>query len=229
MNQRMPTAQEVQDAIGRVRGVVASRVVTKDGAISEVHVLAHTGRSAKQIVRDVESVCAAQFGITLDHRKVSVAVIHSPEKAERPPLRRPVISGVRVETGGRRTRVHVTLGVGDAVYEGSAESIGGAAHRVKVAAAAALDALQRYVGDGCRFELDDLVPFHLGGWDGYLAGVVMVSAFGEEHLVGSALVKIDPLDAAIRAALDAVNRRIPIVAREGVRIRGSGELDGESP
>jgi len=217
--QRIPTAREVQEAIERVRGVVASRVVAEDGVISEVHILAQTGRSAKQIVRDVESVCAAQFGITLDHRKVSVALIHQPESSERYPIRRPEIAGVRVETAGRKVEVHVTLGVGDASYEGSAEGTGGAVHRVKVAALAALNALERYLGHGCRFELDDLVPFHLGGWDGYLAGVVMVSAFGEEQLVGSALVKIDQMDAAIRAALDAVNRRIPIIAAESGRRR----------
>jgi len=222
--QRMPTAREVQEAIERVRGVVASRVVAENGVISEVHILAQTGRSAKQIVRDVESVCAAQFGIPLDHRKVSVAMIHSPEWGERPRHRRPRITGVRIETAGRYTRVHVTLSVGDTSFEGSAEGTGGAVHRLKVAASAALEALQQYLGDGCRFELDDLVPFHLGGWDGYLAGVIMVSAFGEEHLVGSALVKLDDMDAAIKAALDAVNRRIPILAgAEGARRRGSGE------
>lgn len=213
----------MQEAIERVRGVVASRVVTEGGAISEIHILAQAGRTAKQIVRDVETVCAAQFGITLDHRKVSVAIIQSPAEGERPPVRRPEVTSVRVETSERRTRVQVTLNVGGASYEGSAEGIGGAVHRLRVAASAALDALQRCLGNGCRFELADLVPFHLGGWDGYLAGVVMVSAFGVEELVGSALVKVDDMDAAIRAVLDAVNRRIPVAGAEGGHRRSSGE------
>ena len=84
-----------------------------------------------------------------------------------------------------------------------------------MAASAALNALQQYLGESCRFELDDLLPFHLGGWDGYLAGVLMVSAFGEEQLVGSALVKTDKMDAVIKAAFNAVNRRIPVAGGEG--------------
>ena len=59
------------------------------------------------------------------------------------------------------------------------------------------------------------MPFHLGGWDGYLAGVLMVSAFGEEQLIGSALVKTDKMDAVIKAAFNAVNRRIPVSGGEG--------------
>ena len=99
--QKTPTAAEVQSAIERVRGVMASRVVAEDGAISEVHILAETSRSAKQIVRDVESLCAAQFGIELDHRKVSVALINQTQ-GDRRQIRRPEIRGVRVETEGRR-------------------------------------------------------------------------------------------------------------------------------
>lgn len=210
---KSPTAAEVQAAIERVRGVTASRVVTEDGVISEVHVLAETGRSPKQIVRDVESVCQAQFGIALDHRKISVAQIHPPEEGRRP-VRRPEIRGMRVETEGRRIQVHVLMGVGDEVYEGSAEGVGGVRQRYRVAASAALKALQRYLGESCRFELDDLVPFHLGGWDGFLAGVLMISAFGEEQLIGSALIKTDKMDTAIHAALNAVSRRIPSLAGE---------------
>lgn len=210
---KRPSAAELQTAIEQVRGVLASRVVADNGTISEVHILADTGRSAKQIVRDVESVCAALFDLELDHRKVSVALIHQPQ-AQRRRFRRPEVRGMRVETEGRRIRVHVTLGVGETTYEGSAEGFGGTDHRYRVAAIAALDALQQYLGDSCRFALDDLVPFHLGGWDGYLAGVLMVSAFGEEQLVGSALVRTDKLDAVVNAALNAVNRRIPVVASE---------------
>ena len=210
---KLPTAAEVQAAIERVRGVTASRVVAENGVISEVHILAEAGRSPKQIVRDVESVCQAQFGLALDHRKISVALIQPSEK-ERRPVVRPEVRGLRVETGGREIHVHVLMGVGDKTYEGSAQGVGGVRQRYRLAATAALEALHRFLGESCRFELDDLVSFHLGGYDGFLAGVVMISAFGEEQLVGSALVKTDMMDAAIDAALNAVSRRIPSLAGE---------------
>lgn len=204
--QRTPTPSEVQAAIGRVRGVMATRVVGENGDISEVHILAQAGRPAKQIVRDVESLVAAQFGMKLDHRKVSVAQIEGPK--EEAPLPRPEIRGVRIEAEGGRVRVHVTLAHGNQSYEGSAEGAGASVNRYRLAAAAALGALENYLNKSCRLVLDDLVPFHLGGWDGYLAGVVLISTFGEEHLVGCSLVKKDKMDAAIKAACNAVNRRI---------------------
>lgn len=205
--QKTPTASEVQSAIGKVRGVMATRVVGENGDISEVHILAQAGRPAKQIVRDVESLVAAQFGLKLDHRKVSVAQIETPSE-EKAPLPSPELRGVRIEVEGGRVKVHVTLAHGEKVYEGSAEGAGVSVNRYRLAAIAALSALENYLNNSCRLILDDLVPFHLGGWEGYLAGVVLVSTFGEEHLVGCSLVKKDKVDAVIKAACNAVDRRI---------------------
>ena len=46
-----------------------------DGAISAVHVTALPGRSPKQIARDVEAILAAEEGVHLDHRKISIAQV----------------------------------------------------------------------------------------------------------------------------------------------------------
>ena len=209
MAQGTPTAQAIQAAIGQVKGIIANRVVLQGGHISEVHILAEAGRQPKQIVRDVESLCAAEFGIRIDHRRVSVVQIEAPGVKRETPRPRPVIHGVRVESEGTGVVVHVTLAVGEHRYKGEADGLNVNRHRV--AATATLRALEEYMRGSCRFVLDDLVPFHLGGWNGFLVGVVMISNFGEERLVGSALVKKDALDAVIRATCDAVNRRIGAV------------------
>lgn len=216
MAQQSPTAIAVQEALGRMRGVVASRVVAHDGDIAEVHILADAVRPAKQIVRDVESLCAAQFGIKIDHRKVSVAQIETPA-SEGIKVERPEIRGVRIETEGVHTSVHVALGVGDEIFEGEAAGTGGVATPYRLAASASLRALETYLRGSCRLILDDLIPFHLGEWEGFLAGVILLSTFGEERLVGSALVKKDKVDAAIKAACNAVNRRIKVAGGESDR------------
>jgi hypothetical protein len=66
--------------VGEVLGVVASRIVPGfDRPVDEVHVVATTDRSAKQIVRDVQSLLYAQMAISIDHRVVSVVQIDAGE------------------------------------------------------------------------------------------------------------------------------------------------------
>ena len=44
------------DYISKLAGVMSSNVVFEDGEITEIHVLADTSRTPKQIVRDVQSL-----------------------------------------------------------------------------------------------------------------------------------------------------------------------------
>ena len=44
-----------------------------DGTITAVHVTARSGRSPKQIARDIEAILAAEEGVAIDHRKISIA------------------------------------------------------------------------------------------------------------------------------------------------------------
>jgi hypothetical protein len=64
---------DLEEALQRIQGVTAVSVITlADGQPTEIHVLGSPERHAKQIVRDVQSLAMAQFGIELDHRIVSV-------------------------------------------------------------------------------------------------------------------------------------------------------------
>lgn len=201
-----PPAGDVQAAIERVRGVIASRVLASDGEINEIHILADARHSARQIVRDVQTLCITQYGLHIDQQQISVALIHQP--APRKTFTRPEVRGIRMETQGRQVTIYVAVGLGDRVVEGKAESTETSANRPRVAASAALDACEKYLNGQCRFVLEDLTPFHLGEWSGYLAAVTMVTAAMEERLIGSALNKGDDVSAAVKAACSAVNRRI---------------------
>jgi hypothetical protein len=50
-------------------------VTGADALPTEIHILANPGKPAKQVVRDVQSVAMAQYGIDIDHRIVSVVQI----------------------------------------------------------------------------------------------------------------------------------------------------------
>lgn len=74
---------ELERELCRIPEVTAARVVAgPTGLIEEVHILAVPLKHAKQVVRDVQSVAQASFGLDLDRRIVSVVQLDAP-------LRRP--------------------------------------------------------------------------------------------------------------------------------------------
>ena len=73
----------IKRAIASLPDVQSCNVeINPDGTISAIHIVSSTKRSPKQIVRDVESVMAADFGIKVDHRKISIARVEDREEAE---------------------------------------------------------------------------------------------------------------------------------------------------
>jgi hypothetical protein len=64
----------------KIAGVKNARIIGTDGP-EEIHVVATSARSPKQVVRDVQSLAAAAYGLPIDHRIVSVVQL---EEAEPP-------------------------------------------------------------------------------------------------------------------------------------------------
>ncbi len=66
--------ERAEELLGCLIGVKAARVVAPRGTeIQEIHILTTDEVSPKQTVRNVESALAAHFGVSVDHRKISVA------------------------------------------------------------------------------------------------------------------------------------------------------------
>src|SRR4051794_34450294 len=65
--------QAIERELCRLPDVSVARLVTDDvGRIIEAHIIATTNKHPKQIVRDVQSVALAEFGLEIDRRVVSV-------------------------------------------------------------------------------------------------------------------------------------------------------------
>jgi hypothetical protein len=65
------TLTQLERDLLRVPGVKSVRVVGDDSP-TEIHIVASSKRPPKQVVRDVQSLAAAGFGMPIDHRIVSV-------------------------------------------------------------------------------------------------------------------------------------------------------------
>ncbi|MER3453152.1 MAG: hypothetical protein C4344_05810, partial [Acidimicrobiia bacterium] len=139
--------REVERELCRLPEVNAVRIVDDEvGRPVEVHILATRDKHAKQIVRDVQSVAMATFGLELDRRVVSVVqlepgpdeigeAVPRPTGATPPSAPRISIEAITGEKHGLRTTVRVRLRMGEEESTGAAEgSIASSARHRLVAA-----------------------------------------------------------------------------------------------
>ncbi|MGE5554085.1 MAG: hypothetical protein ACM3XZ_09245 [Betaproteobacteria bacterium] len=204
------TVQDLQRALEQVKGVLSARLVLGEhGELEEVHVLAKKTRSARQIVRDVEAICATQFGEGVDRRRISVAQLENADREDDSSLIRLSPHSVQVNNVGFELEVKVELisDEGD-IYTGVATGAQSTANRLRLVAMAAVFAIEEYLGEVCNFVLDDVVSFEVSRFTGVLVGMTLVTPEGEEELIGSSLVRRDVGEAVVKAVLNAINRRL---------------------
>jgi hypothetical protein len=120
---------------------------------------------------------------------------------------RPVIVSIEDDVDGADARVTVRLDWDDHAWHGQA--IGNAAEKVRLAGEAALDAVSRIVKGSIDLELLAVATTDLGAASVALAQVRYDRG---DVLVGSALQgETDGRLAAVRAVMDAINRRLELV------------------
>ena len=201
---------ELEESLCRLTTVDAVRVVGDRSSIAEVHVLATPGKPAKQVVRDVQSLAMASFGITIDRRIVSVVQIENEETGRSD---RPAVVDIIERPDGAKSQVEVTLAWKNEVYVGSATGPTGPTSRVRIVGEATLGAVEQALGDDFALALAALETPTIGSRLVAVAQVVMVSGGEERLLVGCAIVGPDPAQSAVRATLDAINRVVPQLKR----------------
>ena len=179
--------------------------------MTEVHVLALPGKPAKQVVRDVQSVAMAAFGIALDRRKVSVVQMHSDLRDGGD---RPAILDIAEETSGSHSTLTVSLTWRERQLEGTASGPSARSTRLALAANATVAALEQALDGEAAFAVTGIDIHRVGTSRVAVVTLALVSG-GEERIVaGSALVGEEELKPAARAVLDALNRQFPTIVRE---------------
>ena len=209
--------------------------VVGDDTPTEIHVVSSSGRPAKQVVRDVQSLAAARFGIRIDHRIVSVVQLdekdaQSPDSAAVPRLvssepqngaaapavsldhARPVLENVVVSSGANGwVKVVLKWGTGETT-EGESQTGMSRESRARGASAAVIQALQPVLDErSARAEVDQVMLHRVGAAESVLVGAIFFDrGGGSTPLVGSAIIYDDVATAAARALLHAVNRKLAI-------------------
>lgn len=223
---------EDAEALLRTLPAIASARLLRDadGTVRDVHVLATTDLSPKQVVRNVESALLARFGIRLDHRAISVAQSATARVAEAarapapaasvgPPAPAPISSPAPAPGRGiyfedvevRRSRTAglactVTLRAGADRHTGEASGVETARARGELAATAAVRALSPVLSDGVTLAFESCMVIMAA--DREFAFVVVSGRSGRETTVlsGSCEVRDGVETAAALAVLDATER-----------------------
>ncbi len=206
-------AVDIERELVRLPEVQIARIVVDGGRITEVHVVADATKHAKQIVRDVQSVALASFGIELDRRIISVVQLGDGPPGTTavagPPITRVTIDAVGVETTGLRALVKVGLLRGEGSATGYAEGSIATSARFRLVAHATIDALRQLEPVAECLDTDAAQIVRVGGLDVAIVTVVFVTPPNEQIVAGSAVVHAhDELGAVVRAVLDATNRKL---------------------
>ena len=202
--------EDLEETLCRLPGVEAVRIIAHNGAPAEVHVLATPGKPAKQIVRDIQSLALAAYGITIDRKVVSVVQIEGEDLARGD---RPAVIDIGQVVDGTRLTILVTLSWHQQVFTGEATGPAASATKLRLVAEATIAALTKALHDQTALAVAAVDTPTVGNRQVAIAEIVMVVEGDERMVVGSALVGADPSPAVVRAVLDALNRQVPELRR----------------
>ena len=205
--------QAIESEVARLPEVVACRIVPDSlGHPVEVHVLAHSGKHPKQVVRDVQSVAMASFGVDIDRRIVSVVQLgpsDEPLLESQAAIDRTAFGAIQSQIEGRRATYRVTLSAAGDEATGFAEGSSAGVMRLRLVASATLDAVQQLDEAAGALEIDEAARTRVGSRDVVVVTIIRVDPPDESEFVGSALARGSPDVAAVYAVLDAVERAVP--------------------
>lgn len=197
-----------EDVIKRIDGVLHVKMIANESEtdLAEIHVLANNHRAPKQIVRDIESSLLAAFDYRIDRKTLSIAQIETDEPSRI--IKRIRFDGLAFKNSGNYAECSVKLIFEDEEFESTQSGIKTASNTKKIVAEAAIKAVEKILGQGMLFDIQDVIVTE-GRDVSFVSVLVNVVIRGiEETLVGSSIVKNDLNEAIVKAALDAINRRI---------------------
>jgi len=192
--------KKLESIITQISGIIAARVVSDTDGLKEIHVVADSAKNPKQIVRDVETAILASTGLRIDRKIVSVAQLNQ----EYQQVDEYKLESIKAEEVGKNLKVTVTVKHDDEIYEGSSEGPKTSLQRLRIAASAALKAVDELSSN--VFSVDDVRIINLAGKDFVVCHVTKLANDREKSIIGSAEIERDVLFAAANAALDAWKR-----------------------
>jgi hypothetical protein len=201
--------QLLEQRLNQIRGIVSARVIVgEDGEIGEVHVLATSQRPPKHIVRDIESFTLVHFKKRLDYRKISVVQVEGRKMA---PVGRIRFKEVRRELSATGQKVMVSVEYDRKEYTGQWEGPT-TVSQLEGACLATLKSIEQFLGPNLGLVLKEAKIAKLQERPVAIVSVATRTTPGDEALLGTSFVRDSVSEAAAKAILNALNRRLPFTA-----------------
>ncbi|MBW2472741.1 MAG: hypothetical protein JRE18_11755, partial [Deltaproteobacteria bacterium] len=143
--------------------------------------IAAAEKPAKQVVRDVQSLSMARFGLSIDRRVISVVQI-SPSDLDVAASARAALTRIGESPNGSRTTLEVTLRHADQEFLGSATGPAVASARLRLIGEATIDAIERTYPTMPPIALDAITTSSVGSHEVVVAVVVTAAQGGGEEL-----------------------------------------------
>ncbi|NTW70859.1 MAG: hypothetical protein HGA49_01280 [Eubacteriaceae bacterium] len=201
--------QDIEGLINKIISVINSRVVSnKDDQIIEIHILASNQRSAKQIIRDVQSALMSQFNLKVDHKIISIAQVY--EESENFLSPRLMIKSVEYTSLDITGRAKVILEYDEHQFIGEAEGVHSSSQAHRLVAQATLNAVELFVQHNKRFIIEEIKVIPIANRSVVISGISLVHNNSEKMLIGKCIVENDINSAITKSVLDAINRMIEV-------------------
>ena len=212
MAKRDAREQNIREALISLPDVQSCKVeFGEDRSISAIHVVSASTRPAKQLVRDIESLLQADFGIGIDHRKISIARITGKPEISKPKAPRPRLNSITFSTTGDKGECKVVLARDDFEASGECAGVAAGGGNLRLVANATFRAVERLTGKEVEFELLDVVRMRIANRE---TVIVLANYVSEDHvmsLAGCVRFEGNEQQATVHAALDACNRIVELL------------------
>ena len=203
---------EIEYFLNSIKSVISSKVISdSNNEVCEIHVLSDNSRHSKQIARDIRTALLSKFNVDVDYKIISVAQIDKNVSFNSD--FRLLYEGYTNETTSDRIKIKTKLSWDDKEFFGEAEGIKSEKQSLVVAAKSTLEAIKLAINFDC-FIVEDIQYAKITGEDALLVAITQVNNSKEEILLGASIIENNKIDAAIKATLNAINRKICLLIKE---------------
>ena len=204
--------EEMEYFLNNIKSVISSKVIMdSNNEISEIHVLSDSSRQSKQIARDIRTALLSKFNTDVDYKIISVAQIDKDISFNSD--FRLLYEGYSIETIFDKISIKTKLTWDGKEFYGLAEGIKSEKQSLLVAAKSTIDAIKQAIGFDC-FIVEDIQYIRIAGEEALVIAINQINNGKENILIGAAVVENNKIDTVIKAALNAINRKICLLIKE---------------
>ncbi|MTI49740.1 hypothetical protein [Sporosalibacterium faouarense] len=199
--------KEMEQFLVKLKSIISCKIIVdKKNDIEELHILSNTQREPKQISRDIQSMLISEFGINIDHKKISIAQIDEEVVSNNDFRLR--FSTVEYSLTGKKATIKVVLEKGGKYYEGQVAGIQTKYNSKRMIVEATLKAVENFLGVDELFIAEDVKVIEIADKRVVVTGIVFFNEYEEQFFTGCASINSDHKESIVKSTLDGINRKI---------------------